>query len=58
MKVTQEDGTVIGSRGCAFQNGFYVYSDSTLIRRFNFDEYGTSPFLRSCTTDALDERNR
>ena len=51
MKEVRTDGTVIGHRGCAFYNGLYVYTDSTLVRRFNFNECAASPFLRLCSTD-------
>jgi len=56
MNEVQADGTVIGHRGCAFYNGLYVYDDSTLVRRFNFSEYGASPFLRLCSTDATETK--
>lgn len=44
-----EDGMRI--RGCAFYNGFVFLENDTVIKEFDFNEYGESPTLRLCSTD-------
>lgn len=47
MKI--EDGSTI--RGCAFYNGYFVLQNDTVVRNFEFSEYGESPTLKLCSSD-------
>ena len=46
-----EGGEGWNLRGCAFYNGYDIYTSDSLIISFNFNEFSSFPFLRLCSTD-------
>ncbi|MCR9153566.1 MAG: hypothetical protein NXI09_05610 [Bacteroidetes bacterium] len=49
FQMETEDGLKI--RGCAFYNGLAILKNDSIVREFDFNEYGESPTLRLCSTE-------